>query len=172
MALPNMMSRMYLWVSVAALGCGAPAPSTLPLVAPPPADPDAECLRLGPVVGSADPFFGGLKDDAELIESARREALALGARAGATHVRFPDLPKRWPSGTFGGGHGVTMVGVAYNCTAGKRATAAPAPAPPAPAPPPALGCTKDTDCKGDRICQSGACMDPVRKPEEPAPPRK
>jgi hypothetical protein len=24
----------------------------------------------------------------------------------------------------------------------------------------ASGCTKDTDCKGNRICVSGACVDP------------
>ena len=37
--------------------------------------------------------------------------------------------------------------------------AAPAPAPAAVAPPPAAGgCTKDTDCKGDRLCQAGQCV--------------
>ena len=42
--------------------------------------------------------------------------------------------------------------------------------PPAPAPaPPAGGCTKDTDCKGDRVCQRGECVDPTPTPT-PAPP--
>jgi hypothetical protein len=41
------------------------------------------------------------------------------------------------------------------------APAAPASAPaPAPASPAGSGCTKDTDCKGDRICVQGACTDP------------
>jgi hypothetical protein len=154
-------------VSTAALGCGSTLPSSaLPRVTPPPADPDAECLRLGAVVGTADPFFGGLESEAELVESARREALTLGLRAGATHVRFAEQPKRWPSGTFGGGQGITVVGVAYNCAAAKPAH----PAPPTTTPPPAApaGCAKDTDCKGDRICQAGACTDPVRRPEPPA----
>ncbi len=35
------------------------------------------------------------------------------------------------------------------------------------APPPAAaaasGCTKDTDCKGDRVCNNGACVDPAPK---------
>jgi hypothetical protein len=31
--------------------------------------------------------------------------------------------------------------------------------PPAKAPPP-LGCTKDADCKGERICNRGSCVDP------------
>jgi hypothetical protein len=26
---------------------------------------------------------------------------------------------------------------------------------------PATGCTKDTDCKGDRICQAGECVTPA-----------
>lgn len=32
--------------------------------------------------------------------------------------------------------------------------------PPAPAPAVPAGCAKDTDCKGDRICTNGACVDP------------
>lgn len=30
----------------------------------------------------------------------------------------------------------------------------------------AVGCTKDTDCKGDRICIDGACVDPGTYPSE------
>jgi TolB protein len=46
-----------------------------------------------------------------------------------------------------------------------EATAAITPDPPSVAPPgpgqgPAGGCSKDTDCKGDRICVQGACVDP------------
>jgi hypothetical protein len=48
---------------------------------------------------------------------------------------------------------------------------APATAPPAPAaadpaskePPAAVGCSRDTDCKGVRICVAGACNDPPTK---------
>ncbi|MBI5479628.1 MAG: hypothetical protein HY906_12265 [Deltaproteobacteria bacterium] len=35
----------------------------------------------------------------------------------------------------------------------------PAAAPPAPASAPA-GCAKDTDCKGDRVCENGRCVEP------------
>ncbi len=39
--------------------------------------------------------------------------------------------------------------------------------------PAAAQCTKDTDCKGDRICEAGACATPARsqqvKPEQPLP---
>jgi hypothetical protein len=34
------------------------------------------------------------------------------------------------------------------------------PPPPPPPPSPTAGCTKDTDCKGDRICVDGSCTDP------------
>ena len=30
------------------------------------------------------------------------------------------------------------------------------------------GCTKDSDCKGDRVCQAGTCADPW-KPSAPVP---
>jgi len=49
---------------------------------------------------------------------------------------------------------------------GKYATLKPAevakPADPAPAPPVKGGCTKDTDCKGDRVCEAGACVSPKK----------
>ncbi len=110
---------------------------------------------LGDVAGSADPFFGGLKPAEELEESARNEARNEAARQGATHVRFTGPPGRWPSGTFGGGRGMTVSALAYKCAK-----------PLAPALPGAaeLGCTKDTDCKGERICQSRTCVDPKRAP--------
>jgi hypothetical protein len=53
-----------------------------------------------------------------------------------------------------------------------------APAPPAPidadggaAPPPEdrapeSGCSKDIDCKGDRICEGGRCVDPKPKKKQ------
>lgn len=37
--------------------------------------------------------------------------------------------------------------------------AAPGMAPPPP-PTPAVGCSKDTDCKGDRVCEAGRCVSP------------
>jgi hypothetical protein len=35
---------------------------------------------------------------------------------------------------------------------------------PAPANPTTMGCAKDTDCKGDRVCEEGRCAEPTRKP--------
>jgi len=146
----------------AALGCASTGHiGALPRLAPPPADPEAECLRLGPVAGTADPFFGGLKTEAVLVESARHDALVQGQRLGATDVQLSEEPRRWPSGMFGGGQGVTVVGSAYRCTASGPATLAPVP--PRAASPVAAGCTRDIECKGDRICVAGACADPVRR---------
>src|SRR5690349_15729158 len=31
-------------------------------------------------------------------------------------------------------------------------------------------CTKDTDCKGDRVCEEGACVDPPANLPPPPPP--
>jgi hypothetical protein len=41
------------------------------------------------------------------------------------------------------------------------------PEPPLPAPDPARGCAKDTDCKGDRVCNKGECTEP--RPPLPEP---
>ena len=116
------------------------------------ARPGAECAVLGDVAGSADPFFGGLKPERELVESARNDARNEAARQGATHLVFTGEPTQWPSGTFGGGRAVTVRAVAYRCASQADAdtrTGEP-------------GCSKDTDCKGDRICQSRTCVDPPR----------
>lgn len=49
------------------------------------------------------------------------------------------------------------------------AQAVPPPAPPPPPPPVTGGCSKDTDCKGDRICVQAQCVNPTAKPPAPAP---
>ena len=120
------------------------------------AKPGAECAVVGDVAGSADPFFGGLKPAEQLADAARNDARNEAARAGATHVRFTGGPDQWPSGTFGGGKAVTVSGVAYKCSNPVAPALAPAPESAEP------GCSKDTDCKGDRICQSRTCVDPKR----------
>lgn len=145
--------RRSLLLALAALGCGTTALSAKGRqVAVLDARPGAECAVLGEVGGSADPFFGGLKPPEELVEAARNDARNEAGRQGATHVRFTSGPDQWASGTFGGGRAVTVSGVAYRC-ADPSEPAAPAGEP---------GCSKDTDCKGDRICQSRTCIDPKR----------
>ena len=147
--------RRILLLTAAVMGCGTTSLSAkgheVGLLD---ANPGAQCTSAGTVVGSADPFFGGLKSTEQLVESARNEALNEAARRGATHVRFIGTPDQWPSGTFGGGQGVSVSGVAYNCENAPAASTPPASA--------VGGCTKDTDCKGDRICESRTCVDPHR----------
>jgi hypothetical protein len=145
--------RRTLALMVAVLGCGTTSLSAKGRqVTVLDANPGAGCTALGSVVGTADPFFGGLKSDDELAQSARNEALNEAAHRGATHVRFAANPERWPSGTFGGGQGLTLSGVAYRCEAA-----------PAPQESTGPGCTKDTDCKGNRICESRTCVDPKKE---------
>jgi hypothetical protein len=49
--------------------------------------------------------------------------------------------------------------IKYRCQEPKSsAPDGPAPAPPTP------GCTKDTDCKGDRVCDNGRCVTPKPDP--------
>ncbi len=136
-----------------ALGCATPRLSPRAAqVAVLDARPGAECAVLGDVAGSADPFFGGLKSERELVEAARNDARNEAARQGATHLVFTGEPTLSPSGTFGGGRAVTVGAVAYRC-GGKRDL---------PAETSEAGCSKDTDCKGERICQARTCVDPPR----------
>jgi Domain of unknown function (DUF4156) len=116
------------------------------------AKPGAECAVVGDVAGSADPFFGGLKPERELVEAARNDARNEAARQGATHLVFTGEPTRWPSGTFGGGQAVTVSAVAYRCGSAGQAGS----------PVGESGCSKDTDCKGDRICRARTCVDPAQ----------
>ena len=60
----------------------------------------------------------------------------------------------------GGFYGAEAVGDAYLCTAGAREDNTKE-TPPTETPVSSQGgCTKDTDCKGDRICESGKCVKP------------
>jgi hypothetical protein len=57
----------------------------------------------------------------------------------------------------GGSHSTAQV----SCK--EQAGAAPAMAPPGPPPPPPGGCQYDAQCKGDRVCKNGSCVDPTPK---------
>lgn len=129
------------------LGCGTPTLSAKGRdVAPLEGEPGPRCSPLGTITGTADPFFGATKSDDELVAAARNDALEAAARLGATHVRFTGEPSRSASQVFGGGTAFVVTALAYRCT-------------PAEPSGPAQGCSKDTDCKGERICDSGRCVD-------------
>lgn len=110
--------------------------------------PAARCSPMGTITGSADPFFGALRSEGELVAAARNDAANQAANIGATHVRFAGAPGKWPSGVFGGGTAYTVTADAYRCDDAMVTPAGPG-----------QGCTKDTDCKGERICEAGKCVD-------------
>jgi hypothetical protein len=122
----------------------------------------AGCVPLGRVTGSSS--FGGISAQQLGKERAEEEMRGKAGRLGADVVLVQS--------SQGGFFGAESVGDAYRCLGRAPAAAAavtapqsvPAaspvpPAPPAPAPR-AGGCEKDTDCKGDRICESGKCVKP------------
>lgn len=123
--------------------------------------PPPGCVPLGIVRGSDESVeVGKAWEHIQLSHSrtaAITDALERAAAKGATHATLGE-PRRLD-------RGFSVEGLAYDC-ASRPALPAPAPAAApdatAPAPPPsaALGCFKDTDCKGDRICRNHECVDP------------
>ncbi len=100
------------------------------------------CENLGLVEGSSS--LSGLSRNTGMtnaIHEMYEQALA----AGATHVEYE--PRR---GTYWA-TGQQIQGTAYRCPPEGTGAAA------------SVGCTKDTDCKGDRICAAGSCADPVER---------
>jgi hypothetical protein len=123
------------------------------------------CVNLGRVTGSS--AYGGISGQQLGKVRAEAEMRDNAARLGADVVLVHS--------SSGGFWGADSSGDAYRCPPGRTPESkseqapppasapvlAPAPAPaqtmPAPAP---GGCVKDTDCKGDRICESGKCVKP------------
>ena len=108
------------------------------------------CKYLGKVTGSSS--LGGIAaqkwGQANAEKELRKKTDKLGGNVVLLHS------------SRGGFYGAEAVGDAYLCAAGaqepgKKET----PTPETPAGGPG-GCTRDTDCKGDRICESGKCVNP------------
>ena len=107
---------------------------------PPSQAPDPRCERIGDVSETSyDPWSN--------TGDAKSQALSKAAAQGATHVQFTP-----PSGDRGFSTTVDVRGVAYRCPLPGEETVKPLPTP--------GGCKKDTDCKGDRICDAGVCTEP------------
>jgi hypothetical protein len=109
------------------------------------------CKLLGQVTGSS--VFGGLfahklgKERSE--KEMRNKAERMGADVILVHL------------SRGGFNGGESVGDAYLCQAGDQNAGKVQAAPPAEKPSGVQGgCMKDTDCKGDRVCESGRCVKP------------
>ncbi len=104
------------------------------------------CENLGLVEGSSS--LSGLSRNTGMtnaIHEMYEQALA----AGATHIEYE--PRR---GTYWA-TGQQIQGTAYRCPPDGAAASASLAVP--------VGCTKDTDCKGDRVCVGGSCTDPLRR---------
>ncbi len=117
------------------------------------ADPGPECTYLSTITG-VNPWGSALDREQDEVQWARRDASEKAAQLGATHIWFEPsgLPGRAP-------------GKAYQCAATAAASSVAAPAAAVAAPPTGVvsGCTKDVDCKGDRICEGGRCVDPAHR---------
>ncbi len=109
-------------------------------------DPESACTYVGTVSG-VNPWGATLDRQQDEVEWGRRDACEKAAELGATHVRFEPAALPGPA-----------VAKAYRCPI-SASTASAAPLPNVAAP----GCTKDLECKGDRICESGRCVDPARR---------
>lgn len=110
----------------------------------------AGCGFLGQVTGSSS--LGGIAAQKWGKARSEEEMRGKAARLGANVVLVHD--------SRGGFMGAESSGEAYLCGSGVADPGArQAPVTEAPAVGQA-GCVKDTDCKGDRICEYGRCVDP------------
>jgi hypothetical protein len=134
--------------------------------------PPGKCISLGTVTGKGGGASGGYVSNEELIEYALNDARNRAAMLGAT-----DFIYSGPS--LGGSGGTTtsamVTGEALKCD-GEPSTemasgSAPAPAPTAANPsPPSNGCQFDTQCKGERVCVRGECVEPSPASAKATPP--
>ena len=108
------------------------------------------CKYLGKVTGSSS--LGGFAAQKWGQANAEKEMRKKTDRMGGNVILVHS--------SEGGFNGAKAVGDAYLCTAGARETGTKE-TPPTETPVSGQGgCTKDTDCKGDRICESGKCVKP------------
>jgi hypothetical protein len=108
------------------------------------------CKYLGKVTGSSS--LGGIAGQKWGQANAEKEMRKKTDRMGGNVVLVHS--------SRGGFHGAEAVGDAYLCTAGGRDTGTrETPSTETPSSGPG-GCMKDTDCKGDRVCESGKCVKP------------
>jgi len=158
---------------VACLGCATPprterrvpVPSLLPAatsIVVVDAPPAGRCKAIGETNGGryyvekGDWTYPGVTES--YVKYARVEALNQAALKGATHVVYE---KPWTFEGRDGNRAEYVTARMYVCE-----ELEPPPAQAAQAAPQVMGCTKDTDCKGNRICENAKCVEP------PAPPGK
>lgn len=97
------------------------------------------CENLGIVEGSSS--LSGVSRSTGNT-NALHEMFESAAAMGATHVSYEDQKGAyWATGQH-------VQGTAFKCPPGYAG------------PGTSVGCTKDTDCKGDRVCTTGSCVEP------------
>ena len=108
------------------------------------------CKYLGQVTGSS--VLGGFAAQKAGKANAEKEMIKKTERMGGNVILVHS--------SEGGFNGAKAVGDAYLCRAGApeagRGKTLPAETPASGQ----GGCMKDTDCKGDRVCESGRCVNP------------
>jgi hypothetical protein len=118
------------------------------------ARPAGKCKSLGTLTGKGGGSAGAWVSNEALIEYALNDLRNQALKLGATHVVYS-------TAALGGEQGTTtsamLIGEALRCEPGEE------PSRPATqiASAPAAGCQYDTQCKGDRVCMKGQCVDPA-----------
>lgn len=107
------------------------------------------CTHVGRVRGSS--VVGGISGQRLGQLRAEREMREEAERMGADVVLVVS--------SRGGFWGADAKGEAYQCQ-GRLKEARPGQVPPSKTTESTGGCEKDTDCKGDRVCESGKCVNP------------
>jgi hypothetical protein len=120
---------------------------------------DLRTQMLAGVKGRFDAELGRVKE-----AEARCERLVHPEAPAATAAPVPaeaaSTPAPGPSATPAGQTATVLAPAVVPVAAAVPAVAPAAPAPATSATPCLTGCGKDTDCKGDRICVKGECVDP------------
>ena len=118
--------------------------------------PAGKCQSLGTLSGKGGGASGGYVSNESLIQYALNDLRNQASELGATHVLYsaPSL-----GGTGGTTTSAMVVGEALKCDADQTPPGPAAPIAPAPAPA-AGGCQYDAQCKGERVCVKGECVDP------------
>ena len=141
----------------------APTPSLLPEakgVVVVDAAPAGRCKAIGSTNGGryyveiGDWNYPGVTES--YVKYARIEALNQAALKGATHVVYE---KPWTFQGRDGNRAEYVAALMFVCE-----DVEPPPAPAETSAPAVVGCTKDTDCKGNRICENAKCVEPPAVP--------
>jgi hypothetical protein len=128
--------------------------------------PSGSCASLGILSGKGGGASGGYVSNENLVQYALNDLRNQAAALGATHIVYST-----PS--MGGNEGTTtsaiVTGEALKCQPGQERAAAASEV--SPAPKQASGCAYDSQCKGERICVKGECVDqsPSPQPTEATP---